>query len=604
MIVRLLGPLMELETAGDLTGLAKGIGYQVVEALGVLERSKVAQEMRSLDQEGRGALRRHGVRFGAYHIFLPALLKPAPRTLAAQLWALRNGGLDQRGLDEIAHLAGSGRTSIKVDREIAKGLYRAAGFRVSGERAVRVDILERLADLIRPAIAYRPGTTPGAPPDGTADGDAFVATVGMTSLVGCSGEDFASILKSLGYTLEARPGPAITVPLVPAAATAPAVVTPPSGAARRARRRRRATNQRARPAPTRRMPSLRPRTPPAMRLRLPTARTPLTVPSRPSRPNPARRPKVPPPPRLRRRPSPSRRLPKPSPCRRRLRPRLRRLPKHPRSIRRRCASVRRNGCRERVGSGRGCARRCRGRGPGGAGPDRGLAPAASPASGQSPAAEPSARGGSWARRWPAGSAPGSGSPGRRATRAAARRGRRAPRQRGRSAHRTRSGSPSGPFRGRPSGAPGRPAQRRAASCGAAARPASAPARAGSRPRFAVCQAGRAEGAARSRRRREALTRPHAGGSAAARQMAVVRALRADPIPGRASVRGRFRAGERNPGREPGQGHRDRGCRDGGRPARDPGGARARPSASDGGRPEARLLYEDLAGIPIAVDPPE
>jgi ATP-dependent RNA helicase SUPV3L1/SUV3 len=221
-IVRLLGPLMEIETAADLTGLAKGIGYQVVEALGVLERSKVAHEMRSLDQDGRGALRRHGVRFGAYHIFLPALLKPAPRTLAAQLWALRNGGLDQRGLDEIAHLAGSGRTSIKVDREIAKGLYRAAGFRVSGERAVRVDILERLADLIRPAIAYRPGTTPGAPPDGTADGDGFVATVGMTSLVGCSGEDFASILKSLGYNSETRPGPAITVPLVPAAATAPA----------------------------------------------------------------------------------------------------------------------------------------------------------------------------------------------------------------------------------------------------------------------------------------------------------------------------------------------------------------------------------------------
>ncbi len=48
---------------------------------------------------------------------------------------------------------------------------------------MRVDILERLADLIRPAIAYRPGTTPGAPPDGTADGDGFVATVGMTSLV-------------------------------------------------------------------------------------------------------------------------------------------------------------------------------------------------------------------------------------------------------------------------------------------------------------------------------------------------------------------------------------------------------------------------------------
>ena len=53
-VVRLLGPLMELETAADLTGLAKGIGFQVVEALGVLERAKVMQEMRTLDQEGRG----------------------------------------------------------------------------------------------------------------------------------------------------------------------------------------------------------------------------------------------------------------------------------------------------------------------------------------------------------------------------------------------------------------------------------------------------------------------------------------------------------------------------------------------------------------------
>ncbi|ACK85622.1 helicase-related protein [Methylorubrum extorquens] len=224
-VVRLLGPLMEIETAADLTGLARGIGYQVVEALGVLERAKVAHEMRTLDQDGRANLRRHGVRFGAYHIFLPALLKPAPRTLAAQLWALKNGGLDQPGLDEIAHLASSGRTSIKVDQNIAKGLYRAAGFRVCGERAVRVDILERLADLIRPAIAYRPGTTPGEPPAGTADGDGFVATVNMTSLVGCSGEDFASILKSLGYVAQNRPGPAITVPLVAAAPTVPAART-------------------------------------------------------------------------------------------------------------------------------------------------------------------------------------------------------------------------------------------------------------------------------------------------------------------------------------------------------------------------------------------
>ncbi len=221
-VVRLLGPVMELETNAELAGLARGIAFQIGEALGVLERAKVLNDVRSLDQDARAALRKAGVRFGAYHLYLPALLKPAPRVLATQLWALQNGGLDQKGIDEIAHLAQSGRTSIPVDPEIAHGLYRAAGFRVCGGRAVRVDILERLADLIRPAISYRPGITPGEPPAGAADGEGFVPTVAMTSLVGCAGEDFATILKSLGYVMDRRPGPAITVPLVPAASTEPA----------------------------------------------------------------------------------------------------------------------------------------------------------------------------------------------------------------------------------------------------------------------------------------------------------------------------------------------------------------------------------------------
>ncbi len=231
-IVRLLGPLMQLEESQELTGLARGIAFQIGEALGVLERAKVLNDVRSLDQDARAALRKAGVRFGAYHLYLPALLKPAPRTLAAQLWALQNGGLDQKGIDEIAHLAQSGRTSIPVDAEIASGLYRAAGFRVCGGRAVRVDILERLADLIRPAITYRPGVTPGEPPAGAADGEGFVPTVAMTSLVGCAGEDFAMILKSLGYVAERRAGPAITVPLAAAAPTeaAPAAEAPAADA--------------------------------------------------------------------------------------------------------------------------------------------------------------------------------------------------------------------------------------------------------------------------------------------------------------------------------------------------------------------------------------
>jgi ATP-dependent RNA helicase SUPV3L1/SUV3 len=205
-IERLLAPLFVLAVAEDITGLARGIAYQLVEALGVLERSKVADDLKSLDQALRAVLRRHGVRFGAYHVYVPLLLKPAPRALAAQLWALKHGGPDTKGLDELQRLAASGRTSFPVDKELQRSFYRTIGYRVCGERAVRVDILERLADLIRPALSWRPASASPAPA-GAFEGIGFTVTQAMTSLTGSSGEDFASILRALGYRMERRPKP-------------------------------------------------------------------------------------------------------------------------------------------------------------------------------------------------------------------------------------------------------------------------------------------------------------------------------------------------------------------------------------------------------------
>ena len=56
--------------------------------------------------------------------------------------------------------------------------------------------------------------TAGEPPAGSADGEGFVVTVAMTSLAGCSGDAFSTILRSLGYQSDKRAGPAITVPLL------------------------------------------------------------------------------------------------------------------------------------------------------------------------------------------------------------------------------------------------------------------------------------------------------------------------------------------------------------------------------------------------------
>ncbi|HTV35544.1 MAG TPA: helicase-related protein [Xanthobacteraceae bacterium] len=206
-IEKLLGSLFELSAAADVTGIARGVAFQLVEALGVLDRQKVAEDVKGLQQPERASLRKYGVRFGAYHIYIPGLLKPAPRALAAQLFALAADGAQAKGLDDLLQLAGSGRTSIPVNRDIDPGLYRTAGYRVCGERAVRVDILERLADLIRPALAWREGAG-GPKPAAAFPGGGFTVVNNMTSLIGASGEDFSSILRSLGYRMERRPKPA------------------------------------------------------------------------------------------------------------------------------------------------------------------------------------------------------------------------------------------------------------------------------------------------------------------------------------------------------------------------------------------------------------
>ena len=222
-IERLLGPLFSLAAADDVTGIARGIAFQLIELIGILERQKVAEEVKGLDQPSRASLRKYGVRFGAYHLYMPALLKPAPRSLAAQLWMLKHESPEAKGLDELQRLAGSGRTSIPVDKDTPKTLYRVIGYRVCGERAIRVDILERLADLIRPALTWRDGSSATRPP-GAFNGFGFTVTGAMTSLTGASGEDFASILRSLGYRVEKRlkpPEPEAAVP-EPATAAAPA----------------------------------------------------------------------------------------------------------------------------------------------------------------------------------------------------------------------------------------------------------------------------------------------------------------------------------------------------------------------------------------------
>jgi len=256
--------------AVPLTGLARGIGFQMVEHFGVLDRRMNAKNVRALEQTDRAQLRRFGVRFGEFSLFIPSMLKPSPAELLAILWGVHNERHTNEPHPEAPApaLPTPGLTSVVRDADLPDDFYNAAGFRVCGARAVRIDMLERLGQLIRDArtpddAKPKPEKTesepasklqveikkkhtkvaaaksddaakvegPAAPaeeaqaepaPAEPAPAEAmasepvvavapeenpkpkiptgmFEASVDMMSIVGCSGDEFEGILRSLGY---------------------------------------------------------------------------------------------------------------------------------------------------------------------------------------------------------------------------------------------------------------------------------------------------------------------------------------------------------------------------------------------------------------------
>jgi ATP-dependent RNA helicase SUPV3L1/SUV3 len=196
-VATLFEPLLNLQNDDSLTGLARGFAFQMKEALGIVARSNVAEDVKALDQDARSLLRKHGVRFGQFTVFLPLLLKPAPTRLRLVLWSL------VQGLDEFPEAPPPGLVTVPVDASASAGSDTMAGYRNSGARAIRVDMLERLADQLR-AEDSRGG---------------FEAKADMLSITGMTLEQFADLMQGLGYRfLRAERVKVKTKPVDPAAA--------------------------------------------------------------------------------------------------------------------------------------------------------------------------------------------------------------------------------------------------------------------------------------------------------------------------------------------------------------------------------------------------
>jgi ATP-dependent RNA helicase SUPV3L1/SUV3 len=228
-----LKPLIELSSAEDLSGMARGIAFRLKEGLGILERQTVAEDVRGLDQAARAQLRKYGVRFGAFNIFLPLLLKPAAGELRLALWGLKHAAEHNLALETMPEPPKAGRTSVIADPALPAAYYRATGYHLCGTRAVRTDILERLSDLIRPLIAWKPGAGGAARPKGATGDGGFVVVPEMLSILGCSAEELGGVLRSLGFQNDRRPAPKSMIdpaPVVPVAAEIAPVAAEPAAA--------------------------------------------------------------------------------------------------------------------------------------------------------------------------------------------------------------------------------------------------------------------------------------------------------------------------------------------------------------------------------------
>ncbi|WP_415237517.1 helicase-related protein [Sneathiella sp.] len=143
-IEKRLSPLVKLADL-PLVGAARGIAFQVSENLGALPRFRVNDQIRNLDKKDFGRLKFGGLRVGYEHVFMPILLKPDPTALRCLLWAIH----EERST--IPAPPPAGRVSFEVTEKLPRNFYLTAGYALFDTLAIRLDMLDRLAGLLRRA---------------------------------------------------------------------------------------------------------------------------------------------------------------------------------------------------------------------------------------------------------------------------------------------------------------------------------------------------------------------------------------------------------------------------------------------------------------------
>jgi ATP-dependent RNA helicase SUPV3L1/SUV3 len=177
-----LKPLFTLRDL-PLIGVARGLAFQLIDALGCLPAAEAGEQLRALDNASRRALGRAGVRFGAESLYVEPLLGAESARFRALLWAVRQG----RTVPPLPGARALGR-ALRVDPNLPSSFYAALGRRVIGGLALRPDRLERLSGAARERGR-----------NGAFSGDSDLA-----ALAGVAPGDLRQLLIGLGYRVVIR----------------------------------------------------------------------------------------------------------------------------------------------------------------------------------------------------------------------------------------------------------------------------------------------------------------------------------------------------------------------------------------------------------------
>jgi ATP-dependent RNA helicase SUPV3L1/SUV3 len=189
-VARRLKPLFVLRDL-PLGGVARGLAFQLVDALGCLPVAEVSEQLRALDRTSRRALARIGVRFGDESLYLEPLLGAEAARFQALLWAVRQG----RAVPPLPGAKAMGK-ALTVDPNLPVSFYAALGRRVVDGLALRPDRLERLSAAARERGRAGP----------------FAADAELAALAGVAQGDLPRLLMALGYRVTTRDGAQLFVP--------------------------------------------------------------------------------------------------------------------------------------------------------------------------------------------------------------------------------------------------------------------------------------------------------------------------------------------------------------------------------------------------------